>query len=170
MGKTAEQIRNKMKDAFKGSVQTFVATVLVVDEANMTVDVEPIGQAPINDVRLKAGIDQVTDGVVEFPKEGSSVLVGLVGNNENEAVVLKCSDVDKVVINGGSNGGLINIQTLIEELDKTKDTVQKLLDVFNNWTPVPNDGGAALKTVASSILASAELGDYTGMEDEKVTH
>jgi hypothetical protein len=29
----------------------------------------------------------------------------------------------------------------------------KLADVFRNWTPVPNDDGAALKTLLTSLLA-----------------
>ena len=171
MSKKAEEIRKKLKEAFKAPVQLFPAIVKSdVNEQDLTVDVEPIEGAPINDVRLKAAIDGVTDGMVEFPKKGSSVLIALIGNEDIDCVVIKCSEVDKVVLFGGQNGGLINIKTLIEELNKTNQAVQTLIDLYSNWTPVPNDGGTALKTIAGTSLATVVLGDYTNMEDIKVTH
>ncbi len=172
MGKKQEEIRSKMKAAFKGSIQTFAAIVLSVDETTMTVDVEPIGQSPINEVRLKAAIDEVTDGIVEFPKVDSSVLIGLIGNDENEAVLLKCSEVDKVVFFGGENGGLINIQTLIEELDKTNEMVGAITQILSGSpiTEAGNGAPSALQLALSTAIAGKNLGDFTTMEDTKVTH
>ena len=172
MGKNQNEIRAKMKAAFKGSVQTFAAIVLAVDEATMTIDVEPIGQAVINDVRIKAAIDEVTDGIVEFPKVDSSVLIGLIGNDENEAVLLKCSEVEKVVLFGGLNGGLINIQTLIEQLGKTNELITSITQVLSGSpiTEAGNGAPSALQLALKTALTDKSLGNYTSMEDTKVTH
>lgn len=146
------------------------ATVLSVDEENYTIDVEPTGQADLPDVRLKAAIDGVRDGVVEIPEVRSTVLIGLIGNSEEEAFVIKCSKVSKTIFNGGSNGGLINIKTLVEELDKTKGVVDALKKTLDSWVVAPGDGGAALKTLWGTNGSGKSTGDFSKMEDTKVVH
>ncbi len=74
------------------------------------------------------------------------------------------------MFNGGEKGGLINIQTLIEELNKTNDVVNTIVNALTSWTPVGGDGGAALKLYASTHLAGKVVGDFSDMEDIKVLH
>jgi hypothetical protein len=165
-----EKLINAIKKLNTVPMSAFPATVLAVNEDNYTIDVEPVDQAELPDVRLKAAIDSVKDGVVEIPEVGSTVLIGLIGNKEEEAFLLKCSKVSKTVINGGSNGGLINIKTLTEELDKTKAVVDAIKQSLDSWVVVASDGGAALKTLWTDNGTGKSTGSFDNMEDEKVTH
>lgn len=161
-----EKLVNALKRISKVPMQVISATVLSVDEDNYTIDVEPAGQAELPDVRLKAAIDGLKDGVVEIPEEGSTVLIGLIGNSEDEAFLIRCSKVSKIIINGGSNGGLINI----EELKKTNDLVKAIKETLDDWVAAPGDGGTALKTLWTTNSANKNAGDNNKMEDSKVTH
>ena len=92
----------------------------------------------------------MTDGIVEFPKVGSSVLCGVIGQDEDQCCVLKCSEVEKVVINGGQNGGLINIQTLVEQLDKTNEVIEAITGVLTG-SPIPEPGNGAASALQAGF-------------------
>ena len=63
----------------------------------------------------------------------------------------------------------IDAVELRTQLDKNTQAIQAILDVFSNWTPAPQDGGAALKAQSAS-LAATQLGDFSNIENENVTH
>ena len=168
--KTNEELIIALKKLFAAPVQTFPATVLDVDMTELTCTVQPIDGPEIFDVRLKAAVTEVNDGMVQIPVVGTSVLCGLIGNDDNTCIVLAIDRVDQTLFNGGENGGLINIQTLINELNKTNDVVNAIKNSLTGWTPVGGDGGAALKTYASSQLTGKVVGDFSAMEDVKVKH
>lgn len=170
MSKSQEELGKALKGWLAGPVQTFTADVVSVDQSSLTCVVQPADGPELSDVRLKAAIDNVKEGAVEFPTVGSSVLVGIIGNDENTAFLLKCSNVDKVMFYDGLKGGLINIQTLIMELNKTNAVVNAIKTSLTSWTPVSGDGGAALKALASSQLSGKSTGDFTTMEDARVVH
>jgi len=48
------------------------------------------------------------------------------------------------------------------ELDKDKDAMTELQNAINGWTPVPNDGGAALKAALATFLAKP-MADYSSI-------
>lgn len=76
-----------------------------------------------------------------------------------------------------ADGGSINLldatekfvlgDTFKTELDKHKKLIQDLQTAFTTWTPVPNDGGAALKTAAATFLADP-LPDYSSILSSKI--
>lgn len=71
---------------------------------------------------------------------------------------------------GGNSDNLVRyseLETAYNELnDKYNDAVEKINAIINTlqtWTPVPNDGGAALQAAAQSLQdASESTGDITG--------
>lgn len=75
--------------------QTVGGTVLRVDEARATCDVQPAdaGAAELLDVQLRAVDDGSAKGFVLWPVVGSAVLVGLIDNDPNHCAVLACSRV-----------------------------------------------------------------------------
>ena len=161
-----------MRELFMAPPELFPAKVTSVNEANLTIDVEPIGEPELFDVRLKAGVDNVTDGIVHFPKVGSIVLCSMVANSKQDAVVMFTSSVDKVLMFGGENGGLTITPKLVDELNKTNELLNALLDVIKG-APVmePGNGSpSALQTQLNAVLADKELGDYSEIENEKVKH
>lgn len=170
--KNIEKLRDTMQSLFNGKVNTFEAVVLERDDAAMTVDVEPFEEAELFDVRLKAAIDNVTDGIVEFPKVGSTVLVGIIRNNVETCFILKCSEVDKIVINGGELGGLVNWPDVKAELEKNNAILEALINVLTG-APVAEPGNgspSALQASLSGALEGKQVGDFEDKEDLKVTH
>ncbi|TAE33326.1 MAG: hypothetical protein EAZ92_00625 [Candidatus Kapaibacterium sp.] len=105
----------KLKELTKAPIQVQPAVVKKVDEAAFTCDVEFLSGAELSDVRLKAAIDELPDGVVEVPEVDSSVLVGIIGNTSNQCFVLKCSKVAKIIG---------KIETTEFEIDKDKATLK----------------------------------------------
>jgi hypothetical protein len=183
---TEEDILKGLKRVFKGPLQTVPGEIVKVNE-DMTVEVLTIANSTLPDVRLRAAIDGVTDGVILWPKQGSSVLVTIIGNDEDTAFVSSVSEVDKVEIrigsisffltkdeitmNDGSLGGLVKIADLVGKLNVIEQDINNLKTVFSTWVPVPNDGGAALKT-ASGSWSGSQLAKTlkTDLEDTKITH
>lgn len=53
------------------------------------------------------------------------------------------------------------------QLDKIQTDIQKIHDMFSNWTPVPNDGGAALKTQFTNNVAGQVPQAYESVAAEK---
>jgi hypothetical protein len=170
MTKEAEKLIELLKTLGKTPVVVEPATVKSVDTDNLTCVVELADETEIPDVRLKAAIDGVKDGMVQIPKVDSTVLVGTIGNKVSVRFVLLFSEVEETLFNNGENGGLINIETLITELNKTNELVNALKESLTGFTPVPNDGGNALKLYATTQTAGKATGDFSSMEDEKVKH
>jgi hypothetical protein len=77
-----------------------------------------------------------------------------------------------IVINNGQNGGLININTLIAELNKNNAILNAILSVLGG-APIPEAGlGApsALQVALNGVTAALQVGSFSNMEDDKVTH
>lgn len=172
-------------------LQVVACKVVSVDKAKQTIVAEPInGDAEFHGVRLKAVIDSADVGIVVFPEVDSTVLVGLIENEETAAFVVAQSALESCLIalqtgfkcelksdgtlelNEGNNGGLINLSALVAELNKTKAVVDAITTVLQSWTPVASDGGAALKAAAGAALAPLSTGNYSNpaIEDTKVKH
>ena len=147
-----------------------------VDEAARTCDLEPTEDiAPRAGIRLQAVIDE-TKGFVLIPKEGSFIVVsffdrttGFVSlTSEIEKILI---DTDLVQFNGGDNGGLININDLVTQMNKAQNDLNSLKSAISGWIPVANDGGAALKIALGSFFGTQlNLTVKGDMEDTKITH
>jgi len=76
-----------------------------------------------------------------------------------------------VELNGGRNGGMVNVGDVVSRLNAIERDVNSLKTVFAGWVPVPQDGGAALKTAVTS-WAGQQLTPtvQSDIEDTKVKH
>lgn len=76
---------------------------------------------------------------------------------------------DGIVMNGGGLGGLVKVEDVTARLNIIEKDINALKKALTGWTPVPQDGGSALKAVVSSwagkSLQLSKRGDY---ENEKV--
>ena len=177
---TAEQAFEMLLQAVKSAsggtsrVRVQVGTVKEVNEKEGTCVVEREEMPELHDVRLNAVVDEkVTDRFTVFPSVGSYVLVLLMGD-DTEGLIVATSTVEKVmvktggitmqvdkngvVLNGGSLGGLIDIQ-------KLTDKINSLVDAFNNHTHVVSSGGTA-----NPITSKASTLSKSDYEDNKVKH
>lgn len=124
-----------------------------------------IGRLRIGGVWL-CGVNDERDGsLVVRPKIGSKVLVGdLSGGDKRQLVVLKYTEVESIVVNGGENGGLVNIGALKEWMGNVERDLRSLSEKLA--TTVVAGNGAPLGLVFSPSTVSVE-GE---IEDEKIKH
>lgn len=126
-----------------------------------------IGSLELTDVRLRAVVNSENDKIVVTPKAGSRVLAAdMSGGSYRDLVVLSYSEIEKVevaieqttctidkdgiVMNGGNKGGLVNIDDLVAHINTIEDDVNNLKKIFSGWSPVAQDGGAALKSATTT--------------------
>jgi len=145
-----------------------VCEVKAVDKEARTVDVEPLDEgAPLLGVNLQANQGS-TVGLVQIPRVGSSVVVATLSGYDAGVVVLM-EDIERleivignyslemtdegITLNGGNLGGLVKVVALTERLNAIERDLNTLKTAFSGWTPVAQDGGAALKTAAATWYA-----------------
>lgn len=146
-----------------------------------TVEVAPVEGATFYDVKLRSITNETvaTNRMVTYPKVGSSVLIGCVNNDGNDAFVLEVSEIDSIRIqmptgldihvkntqeveitsprvkfNGGLLGGMVKVNDQVTRMNLIENKINALISVVNSWTPVAGDGGAALKTLITAWAAS----------------
>ena len=156
------------------------------DVKETTCTVERDGAPTIDDVRLNAIDDNLETFLTVYPAEGSNVIVAILENLVTEAVVIRCSEVDKIglkigaitlvidkdgiVMNGGSLGGLIKIEELKTQLDKITDRIDAVITAIKTAAVTPGDGGAAYKLAMTTQLSALSKEDFKDIEDSKIKH
>jgi hypothetical protein len=132
-------------------------------------------------VRLNAIDDEPGSFVTVYPQEKSNVLVGIIENLKTEAVVLRCSEVEKVkikigeqtllidkdgfVFNEGKNSGLMNIESVTGWMQKVYSDLQTLKALLASH-PVAGNGSPLTLTFNPSVPNPVK-GDF---EDSKIKH
>ncbi len=124
-------------------------------------------EAPeIYDVLLNAIDDDLESYVTVYPKEGSNVLVAIIENLKTEAVVVKCSEVEKVkvkigeqtllmdkdgfVFNEGKNKGLVKIGSMVDWMKKIHADLQTLKTLLSTH-PVAGNGSPLALTFNPTV-------------------
>jgi len=159
----------------QSGVKAITAKVKSVDNNERTCEVSPQDGGPPVRARLQS-TTQSDKGLLLVPEQGSTVVIDFL--DETEAVVVLTTEINKVLLdtekfemNGGDNGGLINIQDLVNDVNSVKQDINTLKQVFAGWTTSGGDGGAALKGAAATWygqqLSTTKVQDY---EDDKITH
>lgn len=137
-----------------------VGVVTSVDEETGRCDVEIEGKAPAMGAWLRCGTSD--GGVTVVPEVGSEVVV--VWLNEAMAVVVMAEKAAKVVMRGGANGGLVNLEALKGWMKNVEEDLQTLQTKLSS-TPVAGNG-APLGLVFTPKTRSVE----SEIEDELITH
>jgi hypothetical protein len=168
MIKGKENILKRLQELSRQQPVIMPGLVKSVDENNLTCDIE------INELLFKCRLNAAESsikGFVLIPAIKSWILAGRLDDDGNIWVMLSCSEIDKIIMRNGQKGGLININDLVVKLNNIEQHINDLKQIFINWTPVPQDGGAALKTVSAS-WASQQLNitNVSDIEDDKILH
>ena len=153
-----------MKDPLSQK-ESVLAEVTAVD--GFVIEVSPIdGRAPILDVRLQASD---SNGILAVPSIGSVVMVQMISNVSG--VVVMFSHIESIKFMDGSFGGLIKVEDLVSKLNNLENDVNNLKQLITSWVVVPNDGGAALKSVLASWSGqSISITNSGDLENENITH
>jgi hypothetical protein len=131
-------------------------------------------------VRLNAIDDELESFVTIYPAEKSRVLIGIVENLKTEAVVLRCSEVEKVklkvggqtllinkdgfIINEGGHG-MMKIEEAVNWMSKVYADLQTLKAQLSSWPVAGN--GAPLGLTFNPTTGNPSI---TTFEDKKIKH
>lgn len=110
-------------------------------------------------------------GVIVYPKNDTNVLVAFIDNTKTAGAVIIVEETDKIEIMGSANGGLVKSEKTAEQLNKIEQDVNSLKQIITAWSPIPNDGGAALKAAAATWAGQMlQTTNKTVLENPKVKH
>ena len=167
MSEVIEDIKRELgKYAGRFAPASIITATVKAVNSDETIIVTTGSGAEIDDVRLRSVIRNATTKIVVTPALNSAVLIGKIEDG-SEYVVVAVDEVTKVEVvlsatisimidangitmNGGSLDGLVKLGALLTKLNAIEDDVNNLKNVFKVWTPVPSDGGAALKGAVST--------------------
>jgi hypothetical protein len=132
------------------------------------------------DIRLGIG------AMYRRPTVGSLAIIAIIGKETVDTILMECASIDqlevtdqtgfkvdlnegKMTVNGDAFSGIVKAPELKSQIDKNTEIIKQIQQAFMNWTPVPNDGGAALKT-AVTALTSLQRADLSNIENELIKH
>ncbi len=181
--KDSEALVKAIKNATMSGEQLLTGKVVAVDEAENTCDVDIDGDAPtIFGVRLRAIVDNTTDGIIQIPAIDSSVLIGKL--TTSLWCVLVFSKIDKCklkigsqtliiddnvfIFNDGGLDGMVKINPLVDKISAIENKLNSVIQKLVAWIPVPNDGGAALKALVASLTPITPITQKSDLENEKI--
>ncbi len=176
MSKTREEIIKQLKELQAKSFVNVPGKIVSVDEDKKSC-VVLIDKIEYEDIRLNAVIDDDNDKhSFIVPVVDSWVVVSFVSGSDTDAFLSAFSEIDKVIIeaneivfNKGELKGLPKIESLKEKLNNIENDINSLKQAFTSWIPVPNDGGAALKSgIASWAAQQLTQTQLTDIENEKI--
>jgi len=169
--------------------EAFTGKVINVDSAESKGFVTVLFNELEYDVKLKSVIDEQEAGIFMIPENESDVFCvpeGLdkeryfvAGINKPAKIIIKMQNLSFVMdnegsliqFNDGNNNGLVKVADLVTKLNTIESDLNDIKQVFSTWTPVSQDGGAALKTAAASWASSViSETQQTDLENDKVKH
>jgi len=140
------------KRHFKSS--HFIAKIISVDKENDLCIVQEDEGVAIEEVRLVAIEGDYLSKQVTYPVIGSSVVVAQRYNRSTECYVTQCSEIESVkcqvgefnmllnkdgfVFNGGKNGGLINIRSLVNRINRLEERMSTHQHLANGSPTAPD--------------------------------
>ena len=148
---TNEEIRQAFAKKYGAKPVTVLGTVAAVDESAKTCDIDDDGLVMYG-IRLQCVTD-AAGGILCVPKKGAAALVVQIEGGDGW-MLADCAEYEKIIINGGVNGGLIKINDLINRLNVLEKSLNDLKQVFSTtWVVATQDGGAALKSAVANWAA-----------------
>lgn len=165
---TTNELRRALQQKYGEKPVTILGTIAAVDENSKTCDIDDDGFIMYG-IRLQS-VTNAAAGILKVPKIGAQALAVKIEDGDG-FMLLDCAEYSKIIFNGGNNGGLINIQSLVNKINAIENDLNSLKTVFKSWTPVAQDGGAALKTAAADWADQTITKTKTkDLEDKTVTH
>jgi len=170
-----DDFRKAINEKIKGLVpeQLLLCKVTEVDEKALTCTCQTVNEGiDIYDVSLTPVIDQEASEVITIPAIDSPALVAIIQNDLRNTYLVSCQKADKVYLRGTSLGGLVKVKELREQLNKTTELLQALLNIINGAQVVePGNGSpSALQIALKASIIGKNLGQWDNIENEKVCH
>lgn len=142
---------------------------IVVSVQDITCTVR-FGDMDVEGVRLRASEAADDAQLLIVPRKNSAVIVGSLSGDLTQLAVLSVDAIERIEINGGKLGGLINIEALTNK-------VNELVDAFNKHTHTIPTGGVVCgefpsvgPTNVPAVLSKASRLNKKDYEDDTVKH
>lgn len=165
--------------------EIYSGKVVSVNENNLTIDVQADEDVTIIEVRLKATIDNSTNGCYVIPKNGSHVKIALLDGGV-EFSLLQASDIDKYIIkignqtlvidkdahvfDGGNNKGMVKVVPLTQRLNALETTVNEIINILKGTViPLAPSGTYPLSTNFGTMTTLTPT-QQNDIENPKVKH
>lgn len=160
----------KVADASQAQLRWAKATLINWEEKTM----DAMG---IADELEYYNIQLGTGSIFMKPKPDAICLIGILEGQEAAGFLLSASELEEITVdaetlinlNAGELGGLVIVGELVKKLNAVEKDLNKLKQAFSGWTPVSNDGGAALKgALVSYVSASITETQEKDISNEKI--
>lgn len=163
-----ERLRRNIKAVVgPAPITVYQGIVSRVDGITCTVR---FGEMEVDGIRLRASEASQDTQMLIVPKVDTAVIVGSLSGDLSELVVLSVDVIERIEINGGKLGGLINIEALT-------DKINELVNAFNNHTHTIQAGQivcgefpSTAPVVVPEIASKAQQLQKSDYEDETVKH
>ena len=160
-------IRNIRAAAGPQPLTVYQGIVASVEGITCTVT---FGSQDVSGVRLRASEADNKAQILLVPRVGTAVIVGSLSGDLSQLVVLSVDEVERIEINGGKLGGLINIETIT-------DKINQLVEAFNAHTHIIPTGAIvcgsypnANPVTAPKTLSPASKFNKKDYEDTTIKH
>jgi hypothetical protein len=166
---TPEQrlLRNLRAAVGPQAITVYQGIVVSVEDITCTVK---FGDIDVSGIRLRASEASEDAQMLFVPKVDTAVIVGSLSGDLTELVVLAMDAIDRIEINGGKLGGLVNIEALTSKIND-------LVEAFNAHTHTIPPAGVvcgefpnANPVNVPAPLKKASRFDKKDFEDESVKH
>lgn len=163
-----ERLRRNIKAVVgPAPITVYQGIVSRVDGITCTVR---FGEMEVDGIRLRASEESQDAQMLIVPKVDTAVIVGSLSGDLSELVVLSVDVIERIEINGGKLGGLINIEALTNKINE-------LVNAFNNHTHTIQSGQIVCGTYPNAapvqvpaITSKAQQLQKSDYEDETVKH
>lgn len=163
---TTNELRRAFQQKYGEKPVTILGTIAAVDENSKTCNIDDDGFMMYG-IRLQS-VTNAAAGILKVPKIGAQALAVKIEDGDG-FMLLDCAEYDKIIFNGGTNGGLINIQRLVDKINAIEKQVEALKKIFKAWQPVYEQSlQTAIK--GSNDLAPKLETQTKDLEDTTVTH
>lgn len=135
-------IRNLRAAVGQAPIAVYQGVVASVEGITCTVS---FGGQDVSGVRLRASEAADDAQILLVPRVGSAVIVGSLSGDLSQLAVLSVDAVDRVEINGGKLGGLINIEALTAKINE-------LVDAFNAHTHTIGSGSVIVGVPSAPMV------------------
>jgi hypothetical protein len=153
----------------KDIISIYPCEVISVDKENRQCDCTPIGSDSTTDLPGVLLCAENNNGLVVFPKVGSTVIVAL--STRNYAFILMYSDLDSVQFMDGTYGGLVEVEPLVNKINALENLVNNILNVLKTTTiPLAPSGTYPFAPLYASLTDISPITDKSDIENTLVTH
>lgn len=129
-------LRNIRSAVGPAPISVYQGIVTAVEDLTCSVQ---FGSMVVEGVRLRASMAENDAQLLMVPRVGSPVIVGSLSGDLSALVVLQMDAVERIEINGGRLGGLINIEPLV-------DKINAISEAFNAHTHTIPTGGVVVSS------------------------